>query len=84
MLVRVVACRVRIRLRVGNRVFEGKALLNSDFESDAPDIIVPVYIARELGLWPPRTKTVTAIEDRRRGGVVAILYLLRCARAGAS
>jgi hypothetical protein len=40
---RAVACRVRIRLSVGNRVFEGKALLNSGFESDAPDIIVPVY-----------------------------------------
>jgi hypothetical protein len=43
----VVVCRVRVRLKVKDRVFEGRALLNSDFEAGAPDIIVPVHIARE-------------------------------------
>ncbi len=43
-------CRVRVRLKVKDRVFEGRALLNSGFEADAPDIIVPVHIARDLKL----------------------------------
>lgn len=43
-------CRVRVRLRVGDRVFEGRALLNSGFETDASDIVIPVDVAKELGL----------------------------------
>ena len=50
------ACRVRVRLKVKDGVFEGRALLNSGFEADAPDIIVPVHIARDLNLWPPSTE----------------------------
>jgi hypothetical protein len=45
-----VVCRVRVRIRVRDRVYEGKALLNSGFEADSPDIIVPVHVARDLKL----------------------------------
>jgi hypothetical protein len=48
--VEAVACRVRVRLKVGGRVFEWRALLNSGFETDSPDVVVPVHVASELGL----------------------------------
>jgi hypothetical protein len=65
-----VACRVRVRLRVGDRVFEGRALLNSGFETDAPDIVIPVDVAKELGLWPPKTATIALLETG--GGEVSL------------
>ncbi|MGC8570356.1 MAG: hypothetical protein ACP5L1_03400 [Caldivirga sp.] len=47
------AARVRIRLRSGSNEVESSALLNSGFETDSPDVAVPVRVARALGLWPP-------------------------------
>ncbi len=65
-------CRVRVRLKVKGRVFEGRALLNSGFEADAPDIIVPIHIARDLKLWPPSTEAVVTLETG--GGEVTLPY----------
>ena len=45
--------RVRVRLEVGDRAMEVPALLNSGFESDEPDVVIPVEVAEALGLWPP-------------------------------
>ncbi len=66
-------CRVRIRLRVDDKVFEGRALLNSGFESDTPDIVIPVNVARDLGLWPPKTNVI-AMLDTGGGEVVSPYY----------
>lgn len=65
-------CRVRVRIRVRDRVYEGKALLNSGFEADSPDIIVPVHVARDLKLWPPSTEVVITLETGR--GEVTLPY----------
>lgn len=46
--------RVSLKLRVGRREVTLSALVNSGFESDSPDIAIPVNTARELGLWPQR------------------------------
>jgi hypothetical protein len=67
-----VVCRVKARLKVKDRVFEGRALLNSGFEADTPDIIVPVHIARDLKLWPPSTEAVVTLETG--GGEVTLPY----------
>jgi len=67
-----VVCRVKVRLKVKDRVFEGEALLNSGFEADTPDIIVPVHIARDLKLWPPSTEAVVTLETG--GGEVTLPY----------
>jgi hypothetical protein len=67
-----VVCRVKVRLKVKDRVFEGGALLNSGFEADTPDIIVPVHIARDLKLWPPSTGAVVTLETG--GGEVTLPY----------
>ena len=44
------ACRVRVRLRRDDRTIETSAILNSGFETDSPDIIIPVELAKRLGL----------------------------------
>jgi hypothetical protein len=67
-----VVCRVKVRLKVKDRVFEGGTLLNSGFEADTPDIIVPVHIARDLKLWPPSTEAVVTLETG--GGEVTLPY----------
>jgi len=54
--------RVRIRLEVGDRAVEAPALLNSGFESDGPDIVVPLEVAEALGLWPPTEFQLEEVE----------------------
>lgn len=67
------ACRVRVKIRVGDRIIDTGALLNSGFESDTPDIAIPVDIAKELGLWPPYSAS-TAILDTGGGETVNPYY----------
>jgi len=67
-----VACRVRVRIRHGNSIVETSALVNSGFESDAPDIVVPVEVAKRLGLWPPRKARAVVLETG--GGETAAIY----------
>ncbi len=43
-------CRVKVRLKSEDRVVETVALLNSGFETDAPDIVIPVELAKRLNL----------------------------------
>jgi len=66
-------CRVKVRVRVKDKVVENRALVNSGFEADAPDIVIPTNIARQLNLWPPRTN-ITAILDTGGGEVVNPYY----------
>jgi len=68
-------CRVRVRLKCGEREVDAVALLSSGFESDAPDIAVPISVAERLGLWPPREgeEAETAILETG-GGDVAVVY----------
>lgn len=47
------AVRLRLRIRVGERSREAVALLNSGYESLTPQLLIPVDLARELGMWPP-------------------------------
>ena len=47
------AVRVRLRVEVGGRVREVVALVNSGYEADTPQLMIPARLARELGLWPP-------------------------------
>ncbi len=47
------AVRVRIRLRSGSSEADVVALVNTGFETEGPQLLVPVALARRLGLWPP-------------------------------
>jgi hypothetical protein len=46
------AVRLRLRIRVGERVTEEVALLNSGFEAPTPQLLIPIGTAKALGLWP--------------------------------
>ena len=55
-------CRVRVKLKRDNKVVETSALVNSGFETDAPDIVVPVEVAKRLNLWPPKEISFTVLD----------------------
>lgn len=44
---------MRIKLNRNNKEIETNALANSGYESETPQILVPIKLAEELGLWPP-------------------------------
>jgi hypothetical protein len=50
-----VALRVRLRLRVRGRegFVDTSALVNTGFETEAPQLLLPLRLASVLGLWPP-------------------------------
>lgn len=55
--------RVRIRIETSRGVkCESVALLNSGYEAETPQILIPVRLAEELGYWPPSPGTETEFE----------------------
>jgi len=65
--------RLRLRIKVGDRVVEAIALLNSGYEAPTPQLLIPTSLAYELGLWPP----INAIDvelDTAGGTLRAWLY----------
>jgi len=44
--------RVRVRLRLGGRAVVTSALVNSGFESEEPEVVLPLSLAQALGLEP--------------------------------
>ncbi|MGC8933298.1 MAG: hypothetical protein ACP5KE_05880 [Candidatus Methanodesulfokora sp.] len=49
----ILATRVRLRIRAGEREIRTSALVNTGFETEKPQLLIPLRLARELGLWPP-------------------------------
>lgn len=49
-----VVVRVRLRIECGERSLDLSALANSGYESETPQLLVPIPVAQLLGLWPPR------------------------------
>ena len=70
--------RVKVRIGVGSRSIELPALLNSGFESNEPDVVIPVRVAETLGLWPPRGFRLEEVATA--GGDVRIFVLPRQGR----
>jgi len=67
------AGRVRVRLRREDKFVETSALLNSGFETDSPDVVIPVGVAKALGVWPPRLGALVSMET---GGSEIEVYLI--------
>jgi hypothetical protein len=63
------AVRVRLRVEAGGRVREVVALVNSGYEADTPQLMVPIGLARELGLWPPPPDAREELFDTAGGPV---------------
>jgi len=66
--------RVKVKIMVDKKAIETSALVNSGFESDRPDVCVPLALARALDLWPPPSE-VESEEAVTAGGEIT-LYLL--------
>ncbi len=55
------AVRVRLRVRRGSLARSFVALVNSGYEADTPQLLIPPNLARELDLWPPPVGAVEAV-----------------------
>jgi len=71
------AVRVRLRVKRGGRAVEVIALVNSGYEADSPQLMVPVEVARSLGLWPPIAAREEVFETA--GGPLKVWVLRRAA-----
>jgi hypothetical protein len=47
------AVRVRLRITRGDSAIEAIALVNSGYEADPPQLMIPLTLAKTLGVWPP-------------------------------
>ena len=65
--------RVKIRLKAlkgkKGKMVDTIALLNAGFESEEPEIVIPIRVAERLGLWPKLPED-TEIESYEVAGVV--------------
>jgi hypothetical protein len=48
-----VRVRLRIKSRVSQQVIEVSALVNSGFEAESPQILIPISVAKQISLYPP-------------------------------
>ena len=69
---------VRVRLAVRNREtgasIELVALVNSGFETEGPELLLPIEAARALGLWPLRSGARAATYDTAGGPTNVWIY----------
>jgi hypothetical protein len=49
------AVRVKLRICLDNKVISTNALVNSGYEADTPQLMIPIVLAKHLGLWPPES-----------------------------
>jgi len=75
-----VGVRVRVRLRYGSSSVDLVALVNTGYETDVPEILVPVDVAENLGLWP-RLPDGTVVETYRTASGLMRVYRVRGASA---
>jgi hypothetical protein len=47
------AVRVRLKIWREDKVLETVALVNSGYEADSPQLMIPISLAKALGIWPP-------------------------------
>ncbi len=70
--------RLRVEAREGKSL-EVVALVNSGYEADSPQLLVPVSVARMLGLWPPPEHAREAVFETA-GGPLRVWVIPRAAR----
>ena len=70
-----VRIKLRLRARASGEVIEVSALINSGFETDSPQLLIPMELARRLALYPPPI-TSSIIEIGTAGGPSRV-FLIR-------
>jgi len=63
------AVRVKLRIKSSSREVASSALVNSGFEAETPQLLIPRSLAIKLGLWPPPPSAVL-LEVGTAGGPV--------------
>ncbi len=69
--------RVRVKLEVGEKEIVTSALANSGFESEGPEVVLPVRVAERLNLYPRLPKDAEVEEYVGVGGSKIRTYVIR-------
>ncbi|MGB9631145.1 MAG: hypothetical protein ACP5KE_07495 [Candidatus Methanodesulfokora sp.] len=69
--------RLKLRIRLDKEV-DVIALLNSGYEAPTPQLLIPVDVARALGLWPPEEAVEVTLDTA--GGPLRAWYCKRRAK----
>ena len=51
------AVRVKLRISLGDKIVSASALVNSGYEADTPQLMIPIALAKHLGLRKMQRKT---------------------------
>jgi len=73
------AVRVKVRVRSGGNEIIGYALVNSGYETDSPELLVPSEMAEALGVYP---NVKEAVVERYRAVGGSEVRMLRLREAG--
>ena len=76
--VKNMAVRVRLKVKRADKIREIIALVNSGYEADTPQLMIPISLARELNLWPPPLNAREEIFDTA-GGPLKVWVIRRAA-----
>jgi len=72
-----VGVRVKVEVGYGERRVTTTALLNTGYESDVPEILIPLSVAEQLGIWPNLPKDATAETYRTASGLMSVYRIPR-------
>ena len=64
--------RVKVRIKYGGRSVDLIALVNTGYETDVPEILIPVDIAEKLGLWPKLPDNTLVETYRTASGLMKV------------
>ena len=71
--------RVRLRIERNGRCIETSALANSGYEAETPQLLIPIRLAEQLDLWPPRG-AIEESEFDTAGGPLRVWIFSRACR----
>lgn len=77
-LVLNMAVRVKLKVERDDIELEIIALVNSGYEADTPQLMIPIQIARDLKLWPPPSDTLEDVFETA-GGPLKVWIVRRSA-----
>ncbi len=66
--------RVKLRICIRDNCITTKALVNSGYESEGPELAMPVELAKELNIWPP---TEFILEEAYTAGGLTQIYIIK-------
>lgn len=76
---------VRIRIRIESlkgkkEIIETIALVNTGYESEEPEIIIPIKLAEKLGIWPKLPENSRIEEYGTVGGIIKLYWIPYCVK----